>query len=195
MLKKTKPNILNLRQAEMFILNKPVWVSTVLGSCVTVTLYNKRLGLAAICHALLPHCQKNGYKNSVDDLLDEGCLNCGDAFRYVDCAVVMMVESFARFGIPASETRVSVVGGASMLAQSDAAGHYPVGLQNVHVAQRVLADHRLDIAFSETGGSKGRKLFFNTQTGKVIVQPVGENPCLPFTQAGGERRKMWRPFN
>jgi len=170
--KNTFPN-LYLKPGEMSILEQPTRVTTVLGSCVTVTLYHGQLKLSAICHALLPNCKKHLYESSINDLLDRECQYCPEAFRYVDCAVSMMVEAFSRLGACPTETRVSIFGGAKMIGRKHTPVNYPVGLQNVHVARKVIADHGLNISFSDTGGAYGRKLFFNTQTGEATIQYMG----------------------
>ena len=45
---------LRLKPGELLICREPHEVTTVLGSCVSITMFNARLGLAAICHAMLP---------------------------------------------------------------------------------------------------------------------------------------------
>jgi chemotaxis protein CheD len=165
-----------LKQGQMLILEHPTLVSTILGSCVAVTFYNPRLGLAAISHALLPHCRRHVYHNSVNDLLTGDCARCADAFKYVDCSVSMMAEAFSRFGIAAAETRVQLYGGAAMIVSRERrASPETVGEQNTAVARRVLADHGLAIQACDVGGTAGRKLVFNTLTGEVKLSTTREN--------------------
>ena len=161
---------LYLKPGEMFILEMPTLVTTILGSCVAVTLYNRRLQVAAISHALLPHCRRRVYQNNVHDLLHGECAKCSDAFKYVDCAVSMMIEAFSRFGITAAETQVQLYGGARMIAAQNQPGSMePVGLQNSNVAQKVIADHRLTLYACDIGEAAGRKISFNTKTGDITL--------------------------
>lgn len=170
------PAHLYLKPGEMSILEMPTIVTTVLGSCVAVTLYNRRLEIAAISHALLPHCKHRVYKNNVLDLLHSACERCSDAFKYVDCAVSMMIEAFSRFGIAANETQVQLFGGAKMMAaQKQPGGREPVGLQNSNVAQKVIADHRLTLYAYDIGGAAGRKISFNTKTGHITLHKSVRN--------------------
>jgi chemotaxis protein CheD len=167
---KITPAHLYLKPGEMSILEMPTLVTTILGSCVAVTLYNRRLEIAAISHALLPHCKRRAYKNNVHDLLHGECVQCSDAFKYVDCAVSMMIEAFSRFGITAAETQVQLYGGAKMIAApKQPGGMEPVGLQNSSVAQKVIADHRLTLYAYDIGGTAGRKISFNTKTGHITL--------------------------
>jgi chemotaxis protein CheD len=159
-----------LKQGEMSILERPALVSTILGSCVAVTLYNARLGIGAVSHALLPHCKRRVYQNHLTDLLAGDCAQCTEAFQYVDCSVSMMVEAFSRFGISPGETQVHLYGGAKMFAAACGKSSLPVGVQNSTVAQKVIADHGLTLSVCDIGGTQGRKMYFNTQTGKVAIQ-------------------------
>ncbi len=170
---KLKPDHLYLKQGEMAILLKPTVVTTILGSCVAVTLYNPRLGIAAISHSLLPHCTRRTYQSNVNDLLSADCQRCAEAYRYVDCSVSMMAEAFFRFGSGAAETHVQIYGGAKMIVQRARTGNtQPVGLQNSAVAQKVIEDHGLKISTCDIGGTRGRKIIFNTKTGIVLLHKM-----------------------
>lgn len=162
---------LYLKPGEISIIERPAIITTILGSCIAVTLFNKRLGMAAISHALLPHCKRHVYKNYAGDLLNEDCAKCPEAYRYVDCSVSMMIEAFSRSGIAASETQVQLFGGAKMIASpKQSAGIKPVGLQNLIAAKKVIADHGLTIHCCDVGGTAGRKISFNTKTGIVVLR-------------------------
>ncbi len=164
-----------LKPGELFILEKPAVVSTVLGSCIAVTFYNRRLPLAAICHALLPRCQRHTYVNSINDILDRNCASCPDTFRYVDCSIAMMIESFSRRGISPMETQVQLFGGARMMTHQQRPGAAdPVGHQNSSLALKILADHGLKLTRSDLGGTTGRKILFNTETGIVTLHKDGK---------------------
>lgn len=78
----------HLKAGEMHCTDRPTLVVTVLGSCLSVILYNRRLGIGGICHALLPSC--GNQKTCSGD--------CMEKFRYVDCAIRQMVKIFDRFG-------------------------------------------------------------------------------------------------
>lgn len=165
-----------LKPGEMFMMEKPALISTVLGSCIAVTLYNKRLGFAGICHALLPHCKRKNYRNKIEDLLDDECHKCSEAFKYADCSVSMMAEAFFRFGITPEETEVRLFGGATMMSNpKQSEGNTAVGHQNVTIARKVIADCRLVLASFDVGGTVGRKIIFNTKTGEVLHQYLKNN--------------------
>jgi len=49
-----------LKPGELYIGEKPTKVITVLGSCVSITLFSKRLNIGAICHGRCPNAGKKG---------------------------------------------------------------------------------------------------------------------------------------
>jgi chemotaxis protein CheD len=144
-----------LKPGELFLSRQPALVTTVLGSCVSVTIFSPTCRTGAICHALLP---KGG--------LDEG-------FRYVDSTIDYMVGKFTGMGIGLSGCEVKLFGGADILLTREARGvRLSVGRQNILEAGSRLQHHGITLVVSEVGGDHGRKLFFNSQTGDVFLKKV-----------------------
>lgn len=184
-----------LKAGELFILEQPAMISTVLGSCIAVTLFNKRLGFAGICHALLPQCKRKNIKKKIEDLLDNECHKCLEAFKYADCSVFMMAEAFSRFGVTASETEVRLFGGARMMYSPDSRdAKYSVGRQNIDAARMVLDYYHLTLASSDVGGAAGRKITFNTRTGEVVQQFL-KHTNLRRTQKEDNLHRLNRSFS
>ena len=52
-----------LQPGEVVISTAPQNVWTVLGSCISIVLYSRRLKVSAICHAKLPEQKKNTEKH------------------------------------------------------------------------------------------------------------------------------------
>lgn len=132
----------------------PTMVQTVLGSCVSVTLYAPQFRWGGIFHALLPWAE---------DFANRRCE--GDHFRYVDSAIWHLLHEFAKSGIYASNLECKVFGGASPL---HCRGDCSAGSRNVQAAMEVLTAAGIAVAASSVGGNEGRKLFFRTDTGLVL---------------------------
>lgn len=139
-----------LKPGEFHFATSPTVVTTVLGSCVSVTMFDRFSGAASICHALLP----------------EG--PSVDAFRYVDSSIIHMLEMFASHGVNRQRLEVKVFGGADMLCASGS--RVGVGRRNVEIANQVLAASGLAVSMHDVGGTQGRKLFFVTHTGDVFLK-------------------------
>lgn len=142
-----------LKPGEVYFSDKPTLVTTVLGSCIAVTMFYHRLNLGAICHGLLP-------KGS-----------CTDGFKYVDCSIREMVQRYDTYGINRSEIEVKLFGGSDMFDISERRdGCLTVGNQNVSMAIQVVEKEHLRLLTSDIGGSQGRKIHFKTHTGEVFLK-------------------------
>lgn len=142
-----------LRPGELVFVREPLQVSTVLGSCVAVTMFHARAGLAAICHAVLP---------SGGD---------PDGFKYVDVALPHMLEQFQRSQVAQGEIEVKLFGGADMFeCIGDQPRRLSVGQQNIRTVTRLLDDYQLPLVASDVGGCRGRKLIFHSDTGVVLLK-------------------------
>lgn len=157
----TKLQHLFLKPGEMRICEKPTIVTTLLGSCVAVAMYNERLRVGAICHGLLPSC-----KNA------QPCDGqCPEKFKYVDCSIRRMLEVFHKRGIVQSEIDVKVFGGSDMFKVNDRASKSSsVGRQNVEKALQIVDNEGLRIIATDLGGLRGRKIYFYTHTGEVLLK-------------------------
>ncbi|MDD2853275.1 MAG: chemotaxis protein CheD [Desulfuromonadaceae bacterium] len=142
-----------LKPGEVLVSRKPVLVSTVLGSCVAVTLYSPSCGFGAICHAMLP--ESSGRNKDL---------------RYVDTALKHIYEKIAKYG-NVLDLEVKLFGGAQLLG-GVASGFEKasIGDQNIAKAVEVLSSLGFTLAAQDTGGMRGRKLFFCTRSGDVFVR-------------------------
>lgn len=145
-----------LKPGEVLISRAPLLVTTVLGSCVAVTLFSPRLMAGAICHAMLPQ-----YPGQADDLI------------YVDTAVRYIHGKMLKYGA-VDDMVVKLFGGAQVLdAANYSATRMTIGEQNVKQAEAVLAALGLTVSKADTGGVRGRKLFFSMKTGDVYLRRMG----------------------
>ncbi len=148
-----------LKPGEIYFTERPSIISTVLGSCISVTMFCPQRHIGAICHAVLP---------------EEG--SAREAFRYVDSSILAMVKGFDRYGIPRSRIEVKLFGGADMLKTDTVNGRDgTVGKKNIEIAMQVVERERLRITASDLGGSHGRKIFFNTRNGEILLKRLRKN--------------------
>ncbi len=158
-----KPRELFLRPGELFFCCEPSLVTTVLGSCVAVTLFNPRLRAGAICHALLADPGKSAVAPK----------DHPEPFKYVSLAIPAMLEMFRSLGVRVEETEVKLFGGANVLMNSrEAWPEQGIGAVNVQRAQKLLIASNLRVSRSHVGGVLGRKLIFNTATGEVLLKQL-----------------------
>jgi chemotaxis protein CheD len=144
-----------LKPGEVIISADPVIVSTVLGSCVAVTMYSPKKHFGAICHAMLP-----SNPNEDANLL------------YVNTAIHYIYRKMMECG-PKEDLVIKLFGGAQVLVDSTKLENRRiVGEMNIVQAQKVLTQLGLKITRSDIGGTLGRKLFFSIKTGDVYMRKL-----------------------
>jgi len=150
-----------LKPGEMHIAQKPTLVTTVLGSCVSVTMFHRVSGVGAICHELLPQCK--GKKDC-----DDGCV---DGFKYMNCSIQRMIERFKTLKVGLGDIEVKIFGGADVLSPADTASNtINVGKENIETALREIEREGLRLVTYDVGGTFGRKILFYTHTGEVLLK-------------------------
>jgi len=138
----------------------PIVVSTVLGSCLSITMFHKAKKLAGISHCQLPNNRN----------CDSACHTCSDPWKYVNCTIVHMIKKFDDLKINRKEIEVKLFGGADVLKTSHGEKKIStVGRQNIQMAHEILSQHNMIISATDVGGRFGRKIFFLTETGEIFL--------------------------
>ncbi|MGK0289246.1 MAG: chemotaxis protein CheD [bacterium] len=144
-------------------------VGTILGSCVSITVFHRKKMIGGIFHALLP--RKNKVKQfQVPTLYD---LQEDDILKYVDTSFLYLLREFEKLQCPREELEIKLFGGADMFSVPDETK--TVGRQNIELATDLLNRLGFKVLASDTGGKNGRKLYFYTHTGEVLLQRIKRN--------------------
>jgi chemotaxis protein CheD len=154
---------LYVQPGESHLVTEPVIMRTVLGSCVGITFWAPRLGLAALCHAMLPRLPARRH-DPVDFAAGR---------RYVDFAVHDLARQFDAFGALRGEIEVKLFGGGDVLLVSNEASRPTVGRLNCEAALAVLRDEGFVVSASSLGGTLGLNIQFHTGTGEVWLRRFG----------------------
>jgi chemotaxis protein CheD len=100
-----------------------------------------------------------------------GGTNGHDPYRYVDSSIAYMIKRFESQGIKRNEIKVKLFGGADVLyyIEEDKERH-TVGKKNVAKALEIINNEKLNLLMSDVGGTSGRKIFFFTHTGEILLK-------------------------
>lgn len=128
-------------------------VTSGLGSCVAVAVYDADESVGGLLHAMLPEA---------DGPVDNPA-------KYVDSGLDEMLSAMVRLGASPGNLTAKLAGGSAMLDLSIGDG---VGARNVAAAERALADADVDLLASETGGDSGRSVSFSPTSGDVTIDRV-----------------------
>lgn len=141
-----------LYPGELFTHREPHLVSTVLGSCVSVCLWDPLMRIGGINHYLLPLWNGEGLPTP----------------KYGNVSIPRLVEKMAALGCLQSRLQAKVFGGAAMWAGGD--GLLAVGLRNIQLAEHQLKELQIPVIGSDLGGSNSRKIIFNSGDGSVLLR-------------------------
>ncbi|MEO5359804.1 MAG: chemotaxis protein CheD [Nitrospirota bacterium] len=148
-----------LKPGEVYVTEKPALIKTVLGSCVSVTLFEPERCVGAMCHGMLPDCG------------GKGCRDCPERLKFVTCSVKYILNKMQEKGVHAGNLEVKAFGGGDVLTR-DNNTKASVGKQNIEAALKILNSLGLEPVTSDLGGDRGRKIFFNTLTGEVLLKKL-----------------------
>lgn len=144
-----------LHPGRVFASSEPHQVTTVLGSCVAVCIWDPRRAIGGVTHYQLPSWA-GGSQSST---------------KFGNVAVTQLIDRLLQSGGIARNLRAKVFGGACVLeAFRNAESH--LGAMNVQMAETLLADAGIPIVARDVGGHKGRKLVFQTDDGAAWVKSL-----------------------
>jgi chemotaxis protein CheD len=132
---------------KLFFSMSPTLITTILGSCVAICLFDLESGAAGMNHYLLA---TRGATASP---------------RFAETANEMLLQTFVQARIPVSRLKAKVFGGASMgMFKGDLAQ------RNITAAFEFLRAREIPIIVSDVGGNRGRKLHFRTTDGAAWIR-------------------------
>ncbi|MEM7349662.1 MAG: chemotaxis protein CheD [Acidobacteriota bacterium] len=149
-----RPKRTYLLPGQLFTSSEAHVVTTVLGSCVAVCLWDGRLRAGGVNHYVLPHWTADGVSS----------------LRFGRVAIEQLLAQMTALGGLRADLRAKVFGGAGLIA-NPAGGS--LGDRNIQVAREVLQAERIPIVAEDVGGRCGRKLIFHTDSGAAWVRSLG----------------------
>jgi chemotaxis protein CheD len=144
--------------SSIFASNKPHEVTTVLGSCVSVCLWDQALKVGGINHYMLPLWNGNGLASP----------------KYGNIAIEKLIDKMKQMGCKKENLIAKVFGGANVIETN--INIFNVGERNHQLAIETLEKENIPIIAKSLGGEVGRKIIFNTQTGDVMMKFLGKGP-------------------
>lgn len=141
-----------LQPGEYFVGHAGHTIRTLLGSCVSITLWHPGRRVGAMSHFLLP---TRGVASPVRD------------GRYGDEALCLMLEELAGLGVPPAQCQAKVFGGASMFPGAAHEEIRHVGHRNGEAARRLLHAHGIAVVSESLYGAGHRQILFDIHSGDV----------------------------
>jgi chemotaxis protein CheD len=143
--------------AEFEVVHNPCTLEALgLGSCLVLCLRDEKTKIAALAHVMLPDS-----KNAPAEV---------NPLRFVDKAVDAMLGSMMALGCQKADIKAKLCGGAEIFPGVPQLSE--IGAINIKAAREKLAEVGIKIIAEDVGGSCGRSLCFNTETGDVFIRRI-----------------------
>jgi len=139
-----------LQPSTMLISKEQQWVTTILGSCVSLCLFDRKKCIGGINHYMLPYWNGEGLESP----------------RYGNVAISQLYKRMLELGAQKDDIVCKIFGGSEVLGEQTSV--FNVGQRNVELAMKIIREMEIPLVSSSTGGKQGRKIHFNTGTGEVL---------------------------
>jgi chemotaxis protein CheD len=173
-----RPTDVFLQPGECFVGTHPVRVRTMLGSCVTITLWHPLRRAGAMSHFLLAQ----RVLRRPDEPLDA---------RYGNESLMLMLDGLVALGVPPAECEAKIVGGGDMFRFHPQDPSGTIGRRNGEAARRMLAAHGIAVQREHLFGEGHRQVVFDLTDGAVYVRQVPRPLALAELQPGPRQRGAW----
>jgi chemotaxis protein CheD len=144
-----------LQPGQLFASRDGHAVTTILGSCVAVCLWDPKVKIGGINHYLLPVYGGEGAASP----------------RFGDISIRELLSRLLTLGCERQRLRAKLFGGACVLAAFRERKEH-LGSQNIRTARELLAAEGVPVVGEAVGGYRGRKLIFATDIGAVWLKEL-----------------------
>lgn len=150
--------MLRVGMAELAVAASPAVLVTIgLGSCVGVALYDEKVRVGGLAHIMLP--EANGARIT-------------NPAKFADTALPLLVRNMEERGAVPRRLTAKVAGGAQMFQLVQPTETMRIGERNTAAVLKWLGAAGIPVLAQDTGGSWGRTVELDTESGKLLVRTI-----------------------
>jgi len=140
-----------LYPGQMVVSREPLVITTILGSCAALCLWDSKNKVGGMNHYLLP----------------EGSDGGPNRLRYGNVANPALLNELLALGCELKNLQAKVFGGSSAFAANPLQS---VGSRNVQLAEEFLRKSNIPLVSKDVSGKHGRRLAFHTDDGVTQIR-------------------------
>lgn len=159
-----------IRPGEHFVTAEPMMLSTLLGSCVAVCLFDPVVRVMGMNHFLLPMRNAASGPPRLES----------EAGRYGLWAMEILINGLLKLGARREQLRAKAFGGANVLQESFATlpDRYSIGNANVQFVRRFLEQDGVPLIAEDLGGLNGRQIHFYGGDYSVFLRRIPRSNAM-----------------
>lgn len=158
---------------DFYASTEDIVISTILGSCVAVCLYDGHSKIAGMNHIILPGKTDSSVFNTQT--------------RYSVNAMEILINAMMKKGADRKRLSAKIFGGASVLNSID--GDHAVGSQISGFVMGFLEYEGISVLAKDLGGDRPRKVFFFAKSGRVSVKKIAPTKMLQIVREEAQRKQ------
>ncbi|MBI9099348.1 MAG: chemotaxis protein CheD [Spirochaetaceae bacterium] len=163
---KLKREVMNIFPGEYYISSDNEIISTLLGSCISVCLYDKFAGVGGMNHFMLP----KSLNKKETALIDKSHINQSYRLtRYGLTSMEVLILEMQKKGADRRNITAKVFGGGKTIINKSVLG---IGDQNIKFIKSYLKVENIPLTSENTGDSYARKVLFNTGDNSVLLEKI-----------------------
>ena len=147
-------------QGEYYVTVHGEMITTVLGSCVSACIRDKKIGVGGMNHFMLPLDSKYKHSSWKDNPVDI-------AARYGNVAMERLINEILSHGGRRESLEVKVFGGGRLLNIT-----MDVGKDNIDFVRQYLHTEKIRINSEDLGGEYPRKIMYYPASGRAMVKKL-----------------------
>jgi chemotaxis protein CheD len=138
---------------EFYISKEDIVLSTVLGSCISVCIYDPLLDFGGMNHFMLP-------ASSEQDDIER-------PLRYGLFAMEQLINGMMKNGCTRENMQIKVTGGGALIS-----GLISIGTQNINFIKKYIVEENLQLISIDLGGDQARRVAYFPKTGRMLVKKL-----------------------
>lgn len=150
---------------ECYVSTQEEAIHTVLGSCISVCIRDKRLGIGGMNHFMLP--VQEGDKG----ISRQNSIN--PALCYGNWAMEFLINAILKQGGKRESFEIKMFGGGRVLAGMT---NIDIGARNIEFARSYLETEKLNVVAEDVGDVCPRKILYFPKTGVVKLRRLTHTP-------------------
>ncbi|MDC7125662.1 MAG: hypothetical protein PQJ46_08840 [Spirochaetales bacterium] len=159
-----KKPALSLAPGEFYATSDDIVIDTVLGSCVSVVIYDPVLKMGGMNHFMLAETK-----------LENNSQSRFGSERYGMFAMDALIGNVIKYGAKRERLKAKVFGGSRVL---NVINTMNVGEDNIKYAEDYLQAEKIPIVKRDTGGTRARRIYFCVQNFRVFVRLIKSSPAI-----------------
>jgi chemotaxis protein CheD len=158
-----------LMPGDYFVGDERYRVRTLLGSCVSITLWHPGLRVGAMSHFLLPGTRAEQRRQR------SGAAHADKPGMYASDAMDLLLAGLQSLGVQPGQCQAKIFGGGAMFPRSDKVRD--IGMQNGDCARLLLQKSGIHVVSESLFGEGHRQLIFTIRSGEVLSRQVPPDPA------------------